>query len=75
MQAGEGAGAGVVVRRHRHRNLIFAQQFNRRPAGFVKEIERAGQEHRHGAAAAHRRHALWGQVFNMVGGQAFIAAH
>ena len=75
MQAGEGAGAGVEIGRHRHRHLVFAQQFHRRFAGFIKEVERAGEQSCHGAAFAHRRHALFRQILDMVGGQSVIAAH
>ena len=75
MQAGEGAGAGVEIRRHRHRHLVLAQQFHRRFAGFIEEVERAGQQGRHGAALAHRRHPLFRQIFDMVGGQSVITAH
>ena len=75
MQAGEGAGAGVEIGRHRHRHLVLAQQLNRRFTGFIKEVERAGEQGCHGAAFAHRRHALFRQILDMVGGKPMITAH
>lgn len=75
MQAGEGAGAGVEIGRHRHRHLVLAQQLDRRFTGFIKEVECAGEQGCHGAAFAHRRHALFRQILDMVGGKPMIAAH
>lgn len=54
---------------------VLAQQLDRRFTGFIKEVERAGEQGCHGAAFAHRRHALFRQILDMVGGKPMIAAH
>ncbi len=55
--------------------LVLAQQLDRRFTSFIKEVERAGEQGCHGAVFTHRRHALFRQILDMVGGKPMIAAH
>ena len=52
---------------------MFAQQRHGRHPGFAQEIERAGQQHRHGPCTRHRGGALLAEPFQMVAAERAIA--
>ncbi len=53
---------------------MAAQQIDRRQFGVAQEIERAGKQHRHHARVLHGDHALFVEMFEMIGGDRIVTA-
>ena len=56
-QRGHRRGARIAVGGDRHRHAVRAQRRDGRHARLAQRVERAGQQHRDGAGARHRRDA------------------